>query len=128
MTLMEAESFGQKVRERREKQGWSQEKLAAEVDISRNYLSQIERGVATNLSWQVVHRLATALGLKLENAEEQQDMTSLPPGLAEFARQVDLPAADIEMLARIQYRGKRPSTPAEWEMLHKAIRIALGET
>lgn len=123
---MELASFGQGVRHRREKEGWNQERLAEEVGISRNYLSQIERGVATNLSWKVVNRLAAALGL--ETTGEQRNWSNLPPGLAEFARKADLPTGDIEMLARIQYRGKQPSTPAEWEMLYKAIKIALGET
>ncbi len=123
---MELASFGQRVRDRREKEGWSQEGLAKKVDISRNYLSQIERGVATNLSWQVVNRLAAALGL--ETTGEQRNWSNLPPGLADFARKADLPQADIEMLARIRYRGRQPSTPAEWEMLYKAIKIALGDT
>lgn len=123
---MELTSFGQRVRDRREREGWSQEKLAKEVSISRNYLSQIERGVAKNLSWQVVNRLATVLGL--EATGEQWNLNNLPPGLADFARKAALPQGDIEMLARIQYRGRQPSTSAEWEMLYKAIKIALGET
>ena len=123
---MELASFGQRVRDRREKEGWSQEGLAKKVGISRNYLSQIERGVATNLSWQVVNRLAAALGL--ETTGEQRNWSNLPPGLADFARKADVPQADIEMLARIRYRGRQPSTPAEWEMLYKAIKIALGDT
>lgn len=121
-------SFGQKVRDRREKEGWSQEKLANEIGISRNYLSQIERGVATNISWQVMQRITTVLGMKMETGQEQQNSDNLPSGLAEFARKSDLPQGDIEMLAHIQYRGKRPSTAAEWEMLYKAIKIALEET
>ena len=123
---MEWASFGKRVRERREQESWSQEKLAEEVGISRNYLSQIERGVAMNLSWRVMRRLATTLGLGLETAEG--NWSNLPSGLAEFARNADLPQGDVEMLARIQYRGKQPSTPAEWQMLYKAIKIALEET
>lgn len=120
--------FGPRVRDRREKEGRSQEELAKDVGISRNYLSQIERGVATNMSWQVVHRLTATLGLGSESLEEQQNWSRLPAGLAEFARKADLPPGDMEMLARIQYRGKQPSTPTEWEMLYKAIKIALEET
>jgi XRE family transcriptional regulator of biofilm formation len=123
---MELASFGQRLRNRREREGWSQERLAKEVGISRNYLSQIERGVATNVSWQVVNRLAIALGL--ETTGEQWNRSNLPSGLAEFARKADLPQGDTEMLARIQYRGKQPSTSTEWEMLYKAIKIALEET
>jgi transcriptional regulator with XRE-family HTH domain len=47
---MEINEFGKQVRERRTEEKLSQEKLAQAVGISRNYLSQIERGQATNLS------------------------------------------------------------------------------
>ena len=126
---MELTSFGQKVRDRRAEEGWSQEELARKAGISRNYLSQIERGVATNLSWQVVERLVTVLGLRSWEAfEEQWSQRNLPPGLTEFARETNLPADDVEMLAQIRYRGKRPNTPEEWQLLYKAIRIAMEET
>ena len=129
MRSMELKSFGQRVRARRVEEGWSQEELARKAGISRNYLSQIERGVATNLSWQVRKRLVTMLGLGISEAfEEQWSQSNLPPGLREFARKVNLPAGDVEMLAQIQLRGKQPSTPEEWELLYKAIRIALEET
>lgn len=124
---MESESIGQRVRSRREAEGWSQERLANAVGISRNYLSQIERGVARNLSWQVATRLSTALGLGLNGVEKQPNRGDLPAGLAEFAERADLPPEDVEMLARTQFRGRQPKTFAEWELLYKAIRIALGE-
>jgi len=126
---MELKSFGQKVRDRRVEEDWSQEDLARKADISRNYLSQIERGVATNLSWRVVERLATVLGLRpSETLEKQWGQSNLPPGLAGFARKANLPAGDVKMLAQIRLRGKQPSTPEEWELLYRAIRIALEET
>jgi transcriptional regulator with XRE-family HTH domain len=126
---MEVTSFGQKVRTRRIEEGWSQEELARKADISRNYLSQIERGMATNLSWQVVERLRVALGLsRSEISEEHWNQSRLPPSLAEFARKANLAPDDVEMLAQIQYRGKQPNTPEEWQLLYNAIRIATEET
>jgi ribosome-binding protein aMBF1 (putative translation factor) len=55
-------SFGQQVRARRRQEKLSQEELAQRVQISRNYLSQIERGQSTNLSWQVRQRINAVLG------------------------------------------------------------------
>ena len=55
--------FSHRVRERRLADGLSQEDLAERAGISRNYLSQIERGVSTNLSQSVVRRISEALGL-----------------------------------------------------------------
>lgn len=124
---MESDSFGRKVRERRDSEGWSQERLAEEVGISRNYLSQIERGEATNLSWQVMRKLATKLGISLNAIENEKDSGPLPPGLREFARKANLPDEDVVMLASIQYRGKQPQRASEWKILYKAIKIALEE-
>lgn len=126
---MESKSFGQRVRERRIEEDMSQEELARKAEISRNYLSQIERGVSVNLSRQVMTRLATVLGLGLHGIlGEEPDLSKLPPGLAEFARQAKLPAGDVGMLAQIRYRGKQPNTAQEWRLLYSAIKIAMEGT
>ena len=121
---MDFSSFGRRIHDRRMGEGWSQEELAQKAGISRTYLSQIERGLATNLSWQVVERLVTALGVRpAEVLGERGNVGSLPPGLAEFASKANLPTADVEMLAQIRYRGKQPNTPEEWQLLYNAIKI-----
>lgn len=120
--------FGERVRERRMQEGLSQGELAGKVDISRNYLSQIERGEATNLSWQLVERLTTILGLKEERTEEALlERAALPAGLSEFAQTANLPEDDIRMLARLQYRGRQPTSPTEWRVLYNVIKATIGE-
>ena len=121
---MEMDEFGKKVRERRVEEGLSQEKLAQAVGISRNYLSQIERGQATNLSWQVVERLTSVLGLK---EQETQSDTILPSSLAQFAKTAELPPDDIFMLAHLKYRGQQPDTPEKWELLYNVIKMTVGK-
>lgn len=124
---MDMQSFGQRVRTRRSDEGWSQEELAEKIGISRNYLSQIERGVANNLSWRLVERVTTVLGLgPSEIFGLQQQWEGLPPGLSEFASKADLPPRDVEMLSQIRYRGDQPTTPQEWELLYNAIKVATG--
>lgn len=54
-------AFGKVLRERRKRAGLSQEQLAAEADIQRNYVSLIERGV-NQPTLGVIFKLATALG------------------------------------------------------------------
>ena len=105
---------------------FSQEKLAQAVGISRNYLSQIERGQATNLSWQVRQRLASVLGLSEEPAAPGSPQDDLPPSLAEFARAAALPPDDVMMLARLKYRGQQPTTPEKWELLYNVIKMTVG--
>ncbi|MNW67761.1 HTH-type transcriptional regulator ImmR [compost metagenome] len=49
----------------RKKKGWTQDELAAQVDISRAYLSNIERGVYAP-SLKVAQRLSNILGLSTD--------------------------------------------------------------
>jgi transcriptional regulator with XRE-family HTH domain len=119
-------SFGQQVRARRRQEKLSQEELATRVQISRNYLSQIERGQSTNLSWQVRQRINAVLGIQDEGFPPAPDPNALPPGLAEFAARQQLPADDVAMLARLQYRGQQPTTPEKWELLYNVIKVTVG--
>lgn len=119
------DEFGKKVRDRRVEEGMSQEKLAQAVGISRNYLSQIERGQATNLSWQVMDKLTSVLGLK-EQEETDNEMV-LPQSLAEFAKTAGLPPDDVLMLARLKYRGQQPTTTEKWELLYNVIKMTVGK-
>ncbi|HEY9692618.1 MAG TPA: helix-turn-helix transcriptional regulator [Oculatellaceae cyanobacterium] len=119
---MEINEFGKQVRERRTEEKLSQEKLAQAVGISRNYLSQIERGQATNLSWQVREKLTSVLGLKAVEQVETSNELGLPPSLAEFASKAGLPPDDVLMLARLKYRGQQPTTKEKWELLYNVIK------
>lgn len=56
--------FGQAVRRRRERHGWSQEQLAGRADINRSYLGEVERA-AVMPSLATAAKLADALELPL---------------------------------------------------------------
>lgn len=121
---MEPEEIGRRIRERRRQEGLSQEGLADRVGISRNYLSQIERGQATNLSWQVMGRLTSALGLMEEQQSNVgQELKNLSPSLVEFIKEVNLPPDDIQMLANLYYRGRQPTTKEKWKLLYNVIMM-----
>jgi transcriptional regulator with XRE-family HTH domain len=120
------ESFGLQVRDRRRQEKLSQTDLADQVGISRNYLSQIERGQATNLSWQVRDKLTSILGLK-DAVPVLTEADTLPPGLLAFAESAQLPPDDIQMLAGLKYRGKQPDTPDKWELLYSVIKMTVGK-
>jgi transcriptional regulator with XRE-family HTH domain len=55
-------AFGRAVRRLRTERGFSQEKFAAHAEISRTYMSEIERGVTT-VSLESIGRIAKALDL-----------------------------------------------------------------
>ncbi|WP_373989560.1 helix-turn-helix domain-containing protein [Duganella sp. BuS-21] len=71
-------SFGAGVRQLREAQGWSQERLAENSNLNRSYIGEIERGVVI-ASLLTVEKLAAALQLSpselLTHSEAQR-----PPG------------------------------------------------
>ncbi len=115
--------FGSLVRDRRRAEKLSQSDLAKQVEISRNYLSQIERGEATNLSWNVRIRLCNSLGI-----QEDGDVSKrLPESLQAFAVRSKIPPDDLQMLANLKYRGKQPDTPEKWEMLYNVIKLTIGK-
>lgn len=125
---MSLERFGENVRSERKKQGYSQEDLAEKVEISRTYLSQIEQGRAQNLSLRLAQRLSTVLGIKSpyqeDDEDEEKDEEDISQSLREFAEQDGLPPEDIQMLARIEYRGEKPQDPQEWRILYNVIKTA----
>lgn len=108
--------------------GISQSELADRAGISRNYVSLIERGEASNLSLNVLHNLAAALGvtpaeLTGEVQESAQQMpTMISPALREFALQSGLSFEMVDRLARIPRRGAEPKSAPEWAMLFDAVK------
>lgn len=54
--------FATNLRRLRHAKGWSQDELALEAEMSRSYLSQIEKG-KFYVSLKVIGRLADALGV-----------------------------------------------------------------
>ena len=57
--------FGMRIKYLRKLKGWSQEDLALNSDINKNYLSDLERGTR-NPSLQVLERIAVAFNITLE--------------------------------------------------------------
>ncbi len=65
-TLEPVRTFGSTIAARRKHLRFSQEKLAHRAGISRNYVSQIERGEADNPSAKALFAVGEALGISDE--------------------------------------------------------------
>ena len=124
ITMENLEHFGDRVRTARKNEGLKQAELADKVGISRTYLSQIEQGRARNLSLRLAQKLSEKLGIELpQSAQEQNsEAVDIPPSLAEFAKEEGIPEEDQRMLARIQYRGKKPQDAQQWRVLYSVIQ------
>jgi transcriptional regulator with XRE-family HTH domain len=120
---MDSEELGRKVLEYRRRRGLSQEKLADEANISRNYVSLIERGEARNISSNVLDQIAIALGIApsvLIEPSGSQPML-IEPTLRQFAIEDGVSFEIVDKLSRIPARGKKPDTVDEWRELYRLI-------
>lgn len=121
---MDAQQLGRQVLKRRKEMGISQETLAEQAGLSRNYISLIERGAVVNVSVNVVAQLAQALGASpaelLQGADE--DGRLVPPALREFALEAGLRFDVVDWLMRMPRRGQEPKTPEDWRQLYDAVR------
>jgi transcriptional regulator with XRE-family HTH domain len=119
--------LGVRLRRLREEKGWSLTELSEKAGISRSYLAQIESGESTPTQAKIL-QLANALGaLPSELLGEEPNETAISDSLRAFGKSTNLGSAEIQMLARIEYRGKRPNTVEEWRAIYSVIRGMLGE-
>ena len=121
---MDPKELGRQVLAKRKEKGWSQEKLGEMAEISRNYVSQIERGEAESISIKIINKLAIALGVSPSDLGESSTPSTvmIPPPLRELALQDNLSYEVIDKLVNIPRRGKEPKSVAEWRALYDAIR------
>ena len=119
--------LGARLRRLREEKKWSLSDLAEKADVSRSYIAQIEAGESEPTQAKII-QLANALGaLPSELMGEEPANINITDSLRKFAETANLGTADIQMLARIEYRGKRPSTVEEWKAIYAVIKGMLGE-
>lgn len=121
---MDAKELGRQVLARRKERELSQEELGKLANISRNYVSLIERGEAISISMKVINQLATVLGTspaELTGETTAQSMVMIPPALRELALLKNFSYEIIDLMVRIPRRGKEPKTVQEWEELYQSI-------
>ena len=75
-------ALGQRIRELRTEQGYSQEAFADKCGVHRTFMGTIERG-ESNLSFQNIFKVATNLGVSLStlfrNLEERAGLCPMQP-------------------------------------------------
>lgn len=118
---MDANELGHQVLQKRKEKGLSQTELSKIVGISRNYVSQIERGEAHGISMRILNQLAVALGVSIAELSGETSQTTIPTTLREFGIENNLSYEVIDKLAHIPKRGKEPKSVKEWQELYTAI-------
>jgi transcriptional regulator with XRE-family HTH domain len=122
--------FGEFVRRRRQHMGMKTQKdLAGRIGLSKEYVSEIERGVTSGsrMQAQTLYRLATALTVSLEDLYHWAEAGTAPieaagkgPVPTSWTRQAHL------LVAMLQYRGLL-SALVEQETVNEALVCALLE-
>jgi len=65
--------IGNKIKEMRQAKGYSISELAKLADVSKSYLSHIERGLQSNPSLQFLHKIAKTLGTSLDYLLQEEN-------------------------------------------------------
>ena len=123
-------SLGEKIQTLRTAHGWSSGQLSRESGVSRAYLWQLEIGGKENPSFDILQKLANALGVSVSEFDEaSQDFSAnipLPPGLGEFVnskkKALGITKTDIEVMRNIHFRGRQPRDPEDWELLYLFLK------
>ena len=136
MTREEQISLGDRIRYLREEKRMSLGDLERESGVTKGYLSQLERGEASNPSLEAAKKIAHGLDVHLsyivdEAHDLEHETARLPAGLQEFledARRRDemIGDDDVHMLVGIRYRGRQPRTASDWALLYDLIRKIVG--
>jgi len=121
---MDVQELGHRVLTRRKALRLSQGELAKRGRMSRNYISLIERGIATNISSSIVSNLAAALGMTTNElwgqaTDSEVVITSI---LRQFGIEEGLRYEVIDKLARLPRHGQEPKSIDEWRALYNALR------
>ena len=129
-------TVGDRIKEVREANGWTQERLAAEADISKSFLSEVEKH-GKNISLDLLLKVATALGASvgyLASGEGslpgERKPVVIPMELSEAAEELHLSYPETldllesygSIIARRSNRRKGTMTVGDWKALHKALR------
>ena len=122
-------TLAERIRQRRTDKNLSLAELARRADLSKGYLHAIEAGDTQNPSAEILFRVANELGTTIGDllGEEsvEQEIQDIPQTLQQLAHEDNLTEADVEMLARIQYRGKRPESVSDWRFIFESIKRTL---
>lgn len=129
-------TVGERIKEVREAKGWTQEKLATEANISKSFLSEVEKH-GKNISLDLLLKVATALGASvgyLASGEglqpKERKPVVIPVELSEAAEKLhlsypetlDLLEAFSSIVARRSNRQKGAMTVEDWKSFHHALK------
>lgn len=127
---------GERLKSFRARAGMDVPELAGASGVSKAYIWQIESGRRKTPSGEMLLRLAEALDVSVSEllGAKEADEGGAPPAKAPKAlqafvrkkgRALGMTPEDVEVLRRIQYRGRRPRNAADWELIYAFLKRIL---
>lgn len=130
----EVAGLGSRIRRFRQDKDLNLSQLAERAGVSKGYLSSLENSgdagqAARRPSAKTLYAIARALGVTMSDLLGRRLLLEEPDGpppesLQRFADEHRLPAADLQMLRTIRFRGEPPRTPERWQYIYNAIRTS----
>jgi len=128
-------TVGERIKERRQQMGWTQEQLAEKAGISKGFLSDLETGTR-NVSAEYLLKIAQALKVTLDflmkgdSSKLKTSEVQIPARLSDLAKQQHLSFAQTLMLLdmRLQIKAHRSNTQTDdlekfdWERFYEAVK------
>ncbi len=146
---IDAKAVGKRLTELRELKGKSLSALAEEAGIAKSYLLKLERGEVENPGLGTLGGLTKVLNTTLSQllgppptdakrktvvseSAPNYEPTTMPSGLKDFLTLLEkrgehIPADVKRSLAQIQFRGKRPQTPEDWQFIYEAVKRSVSK-
>lgn len=126
--LAGATTVGERIRRLLADRGMTLGDLHRQSRIAKGYLSELIKegdGNRRKPSAETLYAIGTVLGASvadlLGKTRPADEMSSWPPGLAEYVTASNVPPQEARMLAGISARGKTPATPEDWKAVHRMI-------
>jgi transcriptional regulator with XRE-family HTH domain len=131
--LAGATTVGERIKRLLAAQEMSISELGRRSGVAKGYLSELVHGSETGASRmkpsaETLYAIGGVLGASVgdllgKTLPTPADINTWPPGLREYVEQAHVPPDEARMLAGINARGRTPTTPEGWRLLHGTIRM-----
>ena len=129
-------ALGDRIRERREELGWTQEVLATRAGLSKGFLSDLEngkRGVGAQSLLDIAQVLGVSLDYLMKGSEEAPSTQEIeiPAKLAEFAKAAELSFRQAMLLLDMQRQiiahrssggGDDDFAAVDWRKFYESVK------
>lgn len=113
------DELASRIRAARSRLGWSLSETAGRTGLSRAYINALERGRGKRPGADVIRRLEDVFGSL--HASTAASVDDAPSGLIALARERQIPAGEVRMLAGLRIRGQQPRTMERWRFIYDAL-------